>query len=488
MASGSSCGQAASLSVSQPKVLARFLLSIAAVVLVAAALSAAAMAGPYKVKELQAISGPSPFAAGCPGALGDEEKVAGDEIEPAITVNPANPRNIIATWQQDLGAAARSDLVASSLDGGKTWVRTTIPGLTICTGGTADVASDPWVSAGGDGTVYFVGAAGFLSADPPPVGFLASRSSDGGRTWASQATVAAPDARNDKETVTASPTRPGHAYAVWGNWDHLLNFPLTSFLEFSRTTDGGASWKPAVAVDQVEPAAADISGEVLVLPNGTLTTVFSRIVVNLDDFSLSGELYATRSLDDGQTWLPPVQIVSQPIQTFLDPETGQQLPNQDSTIHSAAVAPDGTVYVAWDRDSSATSGAIDIAESSDGGISWSGPSTLPGVTAFAFEPAIAVDAHGTVGVTWYDNRNDIRGDTPRTTDVWFAHSDNGGTAWTQTHIAGPFDFRTAPFGRLGEYQGLASLRGRGFAAIFTQAAPQAKDGPTDIFFARIAPG
>jgi hypothetical protein len=73
------------------------------------------------------------------------------------------------------------------------------------------------------------------------------------------------------------------------------------------------------------------------------------------------------------------------------------------------------------------------------------------------------------------------------TDVWFAHSADG-NAWTQAHVAGPFDFRSAPFGRLGEYQGLAALRGRGIAAIFTMAAPQAKNGPTDIFFARIGPG
>jgi hypothetical protein len=113
------------------------------------------------------------------------------------------------------------------------------------------------------------------------------------------------------------------------------------------------------------------------------------------------------------------------------------------------------------------------------------------VTAFAFQPAIAVDARGTVGVIWYDNRNDRPGDAARTTDVWFAHSADGGSSWSQTHVAGPFDFRTAlrPSGdlRLGEYQGLSGLRGRGFAAVFTQAAPQAKDGPTDIFFARIAP-
>jgi hypothetical protein len=65
-------------------------------------------------------------------------------------------------------------------------------------------------------------------------------------------------------------------------------------------------------------------------------------------------------------------------------------------------------------------------------------------------------------------------------------------AWRQTHVAGPTDLRTAPLpahNYVGEYQGLAGLpRGRGFAAAFTLAAPQAKDGPTDIFFARIGPG
>ncbi len=110
--------------------------------------------------------------------------------------------------------------------------------------------------------------------------------------------------------------------------------------------------------------------------------------------------------------------------------------------------------------------------------------------AFAFKPAVAVDSHGTVGVTWYDLRNDRPGDGALTADVWFAHSDDGGTSWRQTHVAGPTDLRTAPLpghNYVGEYQGLAALRGRGFAAVFTLAGPQAQDGPTDIFFARIGP-
>jgi hypothetical protein len=74
-------------------------------------------------------------------------------------------------------------------------------------------------------------------------------------------------------------------------------------------------------------------------------------------------------------------------------------------------------------------------------------SPLPGVTAFAFEPSVAVDSHGTVGVTWYDLRNDKPGDDALTADVWFAHSDNRGASWSQTHVAGPTDLRTAPLGR-----------------------------------------
>jgi hypothetical protein len=93
-------------------------------------------------------------------------------------------------------------------------------------------------------------------------------------------------------------------------------------------------------------------------------------------------------------------------------------------------------------------------------------------------------------VTWYDLRNDRPGDGATTADVWFAHSKDRGGSWRQTHVAGPTDIRTgAPpaQNRFGEYQGLAGLR-KGFAAAFGLAAPQAKNGPTDIFFAEIGPG
>jgi hypothetical protein len=451
--------------------------------LVSALLPVVAGAGPYKVKNLHAISGPSPFAAGCPGALHDDTNITGHELETAITVNPTNPRNIIATWKQDVGPfnGTRSDLVASSQDGGKTWTRTTILGLSVCTGGTADSPSDPWVSAGGDGTVYFGGLAADLSTEPPTTAVVASHSGDGGRTWPSPATVAPPLPGNETDAITGSPTVDGHAYIVWANFTGEL--PRTNTVEFSRTTDHGATWSPPILIDQPGPFATDQAPRLLVLPDGTLLTVFART-----DFEAGfGAHYAARSLDEGQTWLPPVELGPHlPLVQFDHPEFGQ-LPQPH--FPSVAVAPDGTAYVAFENNSSATSGGIGVAKSRDGGLTWSS-SMLPGVSAYAFESAIALDKNGTVGVIWYDLRNDVPGDAALTADVWLAHSHDRGMSWRQTHVAGPTDLRTAPLpahNYVGEYQGLAGLR-TGFAASFTLPAPQAQDGPTDIFFARIGPG
>jgi hypothetical protein len=461
----------------------RSFLAVGSAVLVSALLAAAASAGPYKVRNVQAISGPSPFAAGCPGALLDDMNITGHELEPMITVNPARPRNIIAAWKQDVGPdSTRSDLVASSQNGGRTWTRTTIPGLSVCTGGTADAASDPWLSASGDGTVYFGGLAADISTAPPTTAVVASHSGDGGRTWASVATVAPPLQGNDTDAITGSPTLDGHAYMVWANFING-QLPRTNTLEFSRTTDGGATWSPPVLVDQPSPFASDRAPRLLVLPDGTLLALFLRI----DEELGFGAHYASRSLDEGRTWLPPVQAgprIGPPLPVFIHPEFELPQPH----FPSAAVAPDGTAYVAFENNSSATSGGIGVARSRDGGRTWSS-STLR-LSAYAFEPAIAVNKHGTVGLMWYDLRNDRPGDAALTADVWFAHSHNRGGSWRQTHVAGPTDLRTAPLpahNYVGEYQGLAGLR-RGFAADFTLAAPQAQNGPTDIFFARIRPG
>jgi hypothetical protein len=445
--------------------------------------SASGHSGRYVVRGLKALSGPTPFAHGCPGAQ-DGTHIAGAEIEPAVTVDPRHPRTIVATWQQDLGFGGRSDLIGTSHDGGRTWTRHTIPRLTRCTGGTADSASDPWVAAGGDGTLYFTGAAISLATDQPVGRNVSSTSRDGGRHWTRTTGISAASKRTERMVVTADPRRPGHAYAAWFDRDPALQPPLDGTLLFVRTTDFAASWSAPVTVDAAPPNGLDLSGQVLVLRNGSLLAVFARLEI-LADGTFVNRLMTSRSRDLGRTWAPPRIVVSERIQPFTDPETGQALSNQDMSFFSAATAPDGTLYVAWDRDTSPTSGTVEFVRSCDGGRSWTRPRGIAGIRAFAFEPAIAVDRKGTLGVLWYDNRRDRVGDDEATTDVWFAGSRDRGMTWRHTHVAGPFDLRTAPRGRLGEYQSLAAMGRRGFAAVFTMAAPRARNGPSDIFFTRI---
>src|SRR5205823_11005001 len=120
----------------------------------ALALSAAAQAAPAVIG-LMPISSRTPFPADACGVPG--ERSPDTEGEPSLAVNPRDPRNLIAVWQQDrftIDGGALSDVVGVSKDGGRTWRQVLVPGISRCTGGTDERASDPTVSFGPDGRAY----------------------------------------------------------------------------------------------------------------------------------------------------------------------------------------------------------------------------------------------------------------------------------------------------------------------------------------------
>ena len=107
------------------------------------------------------VSGDTPFAANCTGgALGGTE-YRNAEVEPYVAVNPANPANIVAVWQQDRWSTGLSNglVGAVSLDGGATWATTTAP-FTRCGGGSSanggdyERATDPWVTFAPNGNAF----------------------------------------------------------------------------------------------------------------------------------------------------------------------------------------------------------------------------------------------------------------------------------------------------------------------------------------------
>jgi hypothetical protein len=471
-----------------------------------ASASASAGAGTARVVSVKRLSGASPFDnCGVPGV-----PTLSSEAEPHLAVDPRRPRRLVATWQQDrfaIDGGALSNLVATSNDAGRTWRTVRLPGLSRCTGGTDERASDPWLSIGPDGTIYQASltftAIPALEGLAGPTALRVSRSRDGGRTFSAPTTVVEASQYDDREAISADPTRPGHAYVAWVRRLGTLGERGTEY--FSRTTDGGRTFSLPRQITAPKPATPDppplAEGTlpdptlIEVLPDGDLVNVY----VEANPTPLIGgstplrpwSVWAQRSGDRGTTWsnLRRIAVIRRP-GAPRDPESGSQV--RAFNVASTAVARDGTVYVVWNDIRSPRSSLVLLSRSRDGGRRWSPPRTVARVATQAFLPAVAVMRDGTVGVTFDDLRRDRRGDGKLTTDVWLRWSRDGGRRWRERHLAGSFDTLTASrtgstgiTGRfLGDYQGLVALPD-GFGALFAQARPAARTGASDVFFARV---
>jgi hypothetical protein len=146
----------------------------------------------------------------------------------------------------------------------------------------------------------------------------------------------------------------------------------------------------------------------------------------------------------------------------------------------------GALYVVWEdaRFSGMQRDGIAMSKSIDGGLTWSAPAQINGSPSPAFTPAVAVAQDGTVGVSYYDLRNDPVTDRDRLlVTQWLATSSDGGTTFTETLIGAPFNIQLAPLVDgpawfLGDYQGLAAA-GNAFVPFFVAIS---QGGPSDVFF------
>jgi hypothetical protein len=435
------------------------------------------------------VSIPSPFPAGCGAGTGIAFVEA--EVEPSIAANPANPSHLVAMWQQDRwsNGGARGPVSAVSFDGGASWsirpvAHSRCGGGTVANGGNYERASDPWVSIGPDGTAWAMSLSitGSSFAPGSANAMLVSRSSDGGLTWGSATTLIADTAPyfNDKNTFTADPHDARYAYAVW---DRLLQSgggPAT----FTRTTNGGASWEPARAIFDPGTRSQTI-GNVIVVPSpGALVNVGLRIDYGTDGASRTASLFAQRSEDRGATWSEAVRIADHLAIGARDPETGTAI-RDGAIVPAAAAGPGGTVHVAW-QDARFSGGARDgiaYSRSADGGRTWSAPVRVnPVGTVAAFTPGVHVLADGTVGVAYFDLRDNTADPATLPTGYWLARSRDGLT-WTEARLAGPFDLAGAPNANglfLGDYMGLAGS-GSDFLSLFTRGTGNPANR-TDVLF------
>jgi hypothetical protein len=498
----------------------------------------AASAGPYVTTVVHQASGlPSPPANGnSPFAACDisgflipgETNYLNSELEPWIAVNPTNPANIIGVYQQDryTFGGARGLGAAVSHDGGATW-SSTYPHFSFCAGGTEanggdfQRASDPWVTFAPNGDAYFISLSlTFLGpASATGTAVLVSKSTDGGDHWSDPATLVrntgdadvAPFFFNDKESITADPFNSNNVYAVWDrlrkpggaqsvNAEH--SFAFRGDTMFSRTTDGGKTWEAPRVIFTRTSLFGTIGNQIAVLPNGTLVDIFDFAQgsgKNVPGF----DIRVQRSTDHGATWSDPIEVAPERAVRVFDPETGTSvragggLP--DIAVDQNPASPGyGNLYAVWgDSFGSGAKGAkphstIVFTESTDGGLTWSPLSRIdqsPGEVQ-AFTPSVHVASDGTVGVTYYDFRNNTP-DPGLPTDQWFIHCHPSSDCtdpsnWSENHVAGPFDIENAAQAGgyfLGDYDGLDSV-GTTFLSFFSQTTATDKD---NTYLATISP-
>jgi hypothetical protein len=458
------------------------------------------------------------------------------EVEPWVVVNPVDPDNIVGFWQQDRWSdgGSRGNVAGVSLDGGTSWQIVPVPGLTDCTNGPWERASDPWLSFSPDGTLHQMSLV--FQTDPParaplgfgPNGMAVSKSEDGGITWSDPILIVEDDRPrflNDKNSLTADPTDADYVYAVWDKLDvspggiklnRNLRGGIGSFKGaafFARSTDGGESWEEPEKLYDPGGLNQTIANQIVVLPDGTLIDFFTEILnVRNDDGGAqpSARLSFKYSPDKGETWLPrgrPIRtndeltlgIVPPFAPTVVTPD--DQAPVRDaSVLFDVAVDPDtGALYTVWQdaRFSGMQIEQVAFSMSNDGGFTWSAPIKVSQTPASdnvldeqAFIPSVEV-ADGVVGVTYYDFRNDDG--TGELADHWLVRCEGNcfdPASWASNEVRltdTSFDYAFAPLTGaglfLGDYVGLAS-DGPDFVSFFQQSS---SSDPANGYVRRVTP-
>jgi len=499
---------------------------VAIAVLAAAVVVGAAGSGGFTATAPSVASKPSPFPAGCEGVPQSGTLYENGEVEPRVAVDPANPLHIVGVFQQDRWSNGGSHgLVAStSFDGGATWAESWAH-FSICAGGSAanggdfQRASDPWVTFSPNGVVHQISLSfNDTNADNA---ILVSRSTSGGVTWSEPVTLQRENTGSgslfvDKESITADPFDPNFVYAVWDrstfpsdkvSFNALAHtVALRSQTVFARTTNGGVSWEPARPIfDEQRAISFTIGNQIVVVPSGaSVPTLVNAMWL----FHGSGrqrsccEVAVLRSSDRGVTWSSPLTVSDVDTVGVVDPDNGHGVRTGDIIPDVAAGVTTGRVYAVWQDGSfsgpprAKEHAGIAFSQSLDGGQTWSNKIQINRVPATqAFTPSVAVAAGGTVGVTYYDFRNNTP--TPGLpTDYWFVHCHaatqdctNPSNWSSEAHVAGPFDMETAPDAGgyfLGDYEGLARA-GNSFVAFFAMANDGNLTNRTDIFESTIHP-
>ena len=350
------------------------------------------------------------------------------EVEPHML---ANGNTLVAAFQTGriVDGGATDIGWATSTDGGTTWTKGFLPGLTTGEGtGPYDAASDPAVAYDAKHGVWMIASLPISSGPTPAV--VVSLSTDGIHWQNPPASVGATGSGSDKNWIACDswPSSPhyGNCYVEWddfGNNDTIM---------MNTSTDGGLTWGPAL---MTADAAFGIGGLPLVQPNG-------NVVVPIEGLNSTDSISAFTSVNGGASWSSLETIAN--IQVHGDAGGIRSGP-----LPAAAVDGAGTVWVVWEDcrfRANCTTNDLVYSTSADG-VTWSAVTRVPidDVTSAVdhFIPGIGIDpatsgpgAHVAIHYYYYSQSNCTQATCQLI--VGYISSANGGTTWNEpVTIAGP---------------------------------------------------
>ena len=184
---------------------------------------------------------------------------------------------------------------ATSTNGGATWTRGFLPGITkFQGGGPFDRASDPAVAYDPPGQRLddlLAGPVGGRRVHGAAV--VTSRSTNGGLTWSNPVTTAT-GTNLDKNWIACDTTSTS---PFFGNcYTQYDDNAAGNRMKMRRSTNGGLTWGAALNTGD---AASGLGGQPVVRPNGTVLVPFQ---------SSSGQIRSFRSIDGGVSWRATVLV------------------------------------------------------------------------------------------------------------------------------------------------------------------------------------
>lgn len=444
-----------------------------------------------------------------------------NQAEPHLARSPVTDDLLLATFQEGrwTTGGARDNGVAVSLDGGFTWDRKLVPGLSQLSGGPYYRATDPVVAIDRQNRFYLQSLVAVDSA------FAHGRvvvqwSDDLGATWTAPVTIydglvrtnntIFPDKNWMAVNAFADTPTAGRVVATWTNFRDitLLDFELQDApIMIAFSDDRGASWSPPRFVSP-EPVGTISStsyqgSQPVFLPDGALAVLFHEFTSVSGDIFSEGALRLAYSADGGTTFSAGPELVVPRYYIYRD----SVIRNAGFLPSMAVAAATGDLYIAY---SARFPGPGDRARivflrsdrkgATNGGrpvFNWTAPRAVdaPGPTGEALFGTIAVSPDGSaVSISYYTRRNASAG-TPTEFDHYVTQSFDGGESWTAQRLGDDlritpetFDASLATFTAsgymIGDYFGLVAPNRPDDA--FALCWIDTRSGESDPYVARLA--